>query len=100
MASKQLKILALDGGPSPTVSLRILRKIENQFPGFLDQHDLLVGTSHGGIVSLKLATLLASGVPASSAIEECIHFDEELVSIGQLTPLRLLRMLSEGVEPG
>ncbi len=98
MALMHRKILAFDGGPSPTVSIRVLKKIEEQFPGFLNRVDLFAGTSHGGIISLKLATLLSNGVPAARAIDECISFDDEFLGLFKLCPTRLLRMLS-GVLP-
>ncbi|WP_375770486.1 ATP-binding protein [Archangium gephyra] len=98
MVPMQRKILAFDGGPSPVISIRILKKIEAQFPGFLDRVDLFAGTSHGGIISLKLATLLSDGVPADRAIDECIEFDNEFLQLLKLTPTSVLRMLS-GVVP-
>ena len=95
---KPLKVLAFDGGPSPVISLRVLKKVEAQFPGFLDRVDLFAGTSHGGIISLKLATLLSNNVPAADAIDQCIEFDNEFLAMAGMTPTRVLRLLS-GVLP-
>jgi DNA replication protein DnaC len=94
MKPMQRKILAFDGGPSPFISIRVLKKIETQFPGFLDRVDLFAGTSHGGLVSLKLATLLSQGVPATRAIDECIEFDNEFLQLIRMTPVSVLRLLS------
>jgi DNA replication protein DnaC len=98
MIPMQRKILAFDGGPSAVISLRVLQKIEEQFPGFLERTDLFAGTSHGGIVSLKLAALLSAGVPASCAIDKCIEFDNEFLQLFKVTPTRVLRLLS-GIKP-
>jgi|GEM_PF-3561025 len=98
MSPTQRKILAFDGGPSPVVSLRVLKKLEARFPGFLERVDLLAGTSHGGIISLKLATLLTNGVPAARAIDECIDFDNEFLRSFRMSPVNLLRLLS-GILP-
>jgi predicted acylesterase/phospholipase RssA len=92
--SKPRKILAFDGGPSALVYIRVIQKMEEQFPGFLDKVDLFAGTSFGGLLSLKLAVLLADNVPAARAIQETIDFADDFVDLFKMTPTGLLRMAS------
>lgn len=94
VSTQPMKILAFDGGPSALVSIRVIQKMEEQFPGFLDRVDVFAGTSFGGILSLKLATLLSDKVPAARAIEESIDFTNEFLGLFKMTPTNLLRMVS------
>lgn len=50
------KILSLDGGGIRGVlAIHLLKRIEKANPGFLDQVDLVAGTSTGGILALAIA---------------------------------------------
>jgi len=53
-------ILSLDGGGIRGVlTIRLIEHLEEQFPGFLEQVDLITGTSTGGILTLALAAGLS-----------------------------------------
>lgn len=51
-------ILSIDGGPAAPVQVRILRKIEEDYPGFLASTDMFAGTSDGAMVAMFLASRL------------------------------------------
>lgn len=56
MNQKPYRILALDGGGiRGLVTIVLLERLEALCPGWLDQVDLLAGTSTGGIIALGLA---------------------------------------------
>lgn len=58
-----MRILSLDGGGIRGVlTARLLERLEERCPGFLDHVDLIAGTSTGGIQALKLAS---GGEPAN-----------------------------------
>ena len=53
---KTFKILAFDGGGiKGALSARILKRICEKFPNFLDEVDLFAGTSTGSLIALSLA---------------------------------------------
>jgi predicted acylesterase/phospholipase RssA len=50
------RVLALDGGGiCGLVTAHVLRRLCEKFPGFLDDVDLIAGTSSGGMIALALA---------------------------------------------
>ena len=57
MGKKKYRILSIDGGGLRGVlSVRMLKTIESQHPGFLDQVDMFAGNSAGSIIAAGLAT--------------------------------------------
>ncbi|HEY0095664.1 MAG TPA: hypothetical protein VGB96_15135, partial [Archangium sp.] len=76
----QRKILALDGGPSALVIIRLLAKIEEASKsGFLEHVDLFAGTSFGGLLCLDLANSLSQGKNPAQALKDCIEFSKNVV---------------------
>ncbi|HMY18935.1 MAG TPA: hypothetical protein PKA58_21560, partial [Polyangium sp.] len=51
-------ILSIDGGPAAPVQVRMLRKVEERYPGFLASTDMFAGTSDGAMVGMFLASRL------------------------------------------
>lgn len=94
LSPERFRILAFDGGPSATVMIRILRRMEEQMPGFLERVDMFSGTSNGAIISLYLAHALNQGKSSREAIEGCIAFERELIHAFKLTLKGVLRLAS------
>jgi hypothetical protein len=53
---RPFRILALDGGPAALLETLLLSGLEDLVPGFLENIDLIAGTSAGAITGLMLAT--------------------------------------------
>jgi uncharacterized protein len=54
------RILSLDGGGiRGTLTIRLIERLSEQYPAFLDNVDLIAGTSTGGILALCLAAGLS-----------------------------------------
>ena len=51
-----LRVLAIDGGPSALLVVIMLTELEDAVPGFLENVDVIAGTSSGAITGLMLAT--------------------------------------------
>lgn len=88
------RILCLDGAQGPVLQLRLMRRIEERYPGFLDRVDVFAGTSEGGFISLYLAKKLSEGVPAATAIEGAIAFTNEALEAFWVGPRQLARLAS------
>jgi uncharacterized protein len=59
---KPYRILSIDGGGIRGVlAARLLERLDERFPGFLDGVDLFAGTSTGGLLALGLAWGMAPG---------------------------------------
>ncbi len=64
-------VLGLDGGGIRTlVSLAVLKRLEQRFPGLLDRVDVLAGTSAGAISAL----MLAAAKDRKAALDYAIEF--------------------------
>lgn len=61
-------ILSIDGGPAAPVQVRMLRRIEERFPGFLASTDMFAGTSDGAMVGMFLASRLPKDYEAAKRI--------------------------------
>ena len=76
-SDQKLRVLSLDGGPSPLVLIRVLRRVEARYPGFLSRVNLFNGTSDGALIGLYLAKALEEGRSGADAIDGCIAYVEE-----------------------
>ncbi len=76
-------ILSIDGGPAAPVQIRLLRKIEEKFPGFLAATDMFTGTSDGAM----LAAFLASRLPKNNDQAKLISLDvlDDAIQFSNLT---------------
>lgn len=88
------RVLTLDGGPSSPVVIRIIQKLEYEYPGFVDRVDMFAGTSDGAMVSLFLAHSLSQGLSGRETIDRCIDFHNEVIEAFQLTPVSVIRAAS------
>ena len=53
---KKYRILALDGdGIRGLLTITLLRRLEEAAPGWIDQIDMVAGTSTGAIIAIGLA---------------------------------------------
>lgn len=80
----RFRILSMDGGPQGANWMRVLRKIEEQNPGFLSRVDLLVGCSYGSLSALYLGRHLGSlerGESALELIDGCLRFTEAALKL-------------------
>jgi hypothetical protein len=64
------RILALDGGPSSAIYVHLIKKIEQQRPGFLAKINLFAGTSDGSLIAMYLAAHLGDDDAANLAVAE------------------------------
>ncbi len=92
-SGRRYRILSLDGGPSTPNYLRILRAIEVQRPGFLDQVDMFAGTSDGAWAALLLASRPTT-MTGLQAIDAAIAFNESVVDSMRPGLFGLLRLAS------
>lgn len=61
-----INILAIDGGGiRGIIPATILTRLKAEVPGFMDQADLIAGTSTGGIIALALA----AGIPVGDMVD-------------------------------
>ena len=76
-------ILSMDGGPAAPVQIRILRKIEAKYPGFLAETDMFAGTSDGAV----LTAFLASRLPEDKAEAKRISLDiiDDAIQLSNIT---------------
>lgn len=76
-------VLSMDGGPAAPVQIRILRKIEEKYPGFLAETDMFAGTSDGAV----LTGFLASRLPANKAEAKRISLDiiDDAIELSNIT---------------
>ena len=76
------RMLSMDGGPATFTTLRLLRWIEKDSPGFLDRTSLFCGTSDGGVAALFFAYKLAgawSGADSPALIREAIELVDAIM---------------------
>jgi predicted acylesterase/phospholipase RssA len=70
------RVLALDGGGiCGLVTAHVLRRLCHRFPGFLDDVDLIAGTSSGGMIALALAHGLGHTTIEATLDEICATFE-------------------------
>jgi hypothetical protein len=93
-ALQRCRVLTLDGGPSTPVVIRIIQKLEHEYPGFVDRVDMFAGTSDGAMVSLFMAHSLSQGLSGRETIDRCIEFHDEVIQAFQFTPVTFLRAAS------
>ena len=84
------RILALDGGGvRGTLTATILQRLSEQVPGWLDEVDLIAGTSTGGILALGLARGLTPAELQELYCDNCAEvFDDSwldnILDLGQV----------------
>ena len=74
--------------------IRIIHRIEQEYPGFVDRVDMFAGTSDGAMVSLFMAHSLSQGYSGAETIARCLEFHDEVIKAFQFTPMTLLRTAS------
>ncbi len=89
-----LRVLTIDGGPAALVQVHLLRRMQEEVPGFLEQTEMFAGTSDGAFLSLFLASRLARGVSGMRALEEAKHFMRRVLEALHATPCGMLSLLS------
>ncbi len=94
---RRFKILAFDGGPSPSIMIRVLQRLEAWSPGFLEQVDMFSGASNGGFISLYLAHALNRGDSSAEAINGAISFESKLLRLFKLELKGFLRLATLGM---
>jgi len=68
-------ILSIDsGGLRGVFAIRLLRKLEEAYPGFLDHIHLVAGTSSGGVIALALA----AGIDLQYVEDMYLHSSQQL----------------------
>lgn len=77
-------ILSIDGGPAAPVQVRMLRKVEERYPGFLASTDMFAGTSDGAMVGMFLASRLPKDYETAKRIsldllDDAIEFSDATV---------------------
>jgi hypothetical protein len=90
---RPVNTLVLEGGPSPSLQVRLMRYLEAKYPGFLGSTDLFAGTSNGSFVALFLASRLGQTPPedALSILDAAIAFNNEILSVLDRSPWSLVR---------
>lgn len=74
----RMHLLCLDGGSSTAIQIRMLEYLEQEVPGFLDNTDLIAGSSDGCLIGLCLASRLGKD-PAPKVIRDAINFSDEMI---------------------
>ncbi len=98
-ANIRYRILSIDGGPAAPVQVRMLRKLEEAYPGFLASTHQFGGTSDGALVALFLASRLPADNEAAKRIsldvlDDAIAFSNSTIRALQPTTYSMLRFLS------
>lgn len=73
----------MDGGPSPLLTIRLMREIERRCPGFLERTDMFAGTSDGALMTLFLATRLTrktANEPVMQIFDDAVRFADGIVN--------------------
>ncbi|MSP59094.1 MAG: hypothetical protein EXR72_01930 [Myxococcales bacterium] len=92
-----MRVLAIDGGPSPLLLIRLLRHMEEKRPGTLAATEMFAGTSDGAFTALYLAARLAEGkMKPLEIIDGCIAFSNGLCKVLHATSGRTVRLLLGG----
>ncbi len=91
-------ILSIDGGPAAPVQVRMLRRIEERFPGFLASTDMFAGTSDGAMVGMFLASRLPKDYEAAKRIsldllDDAIEFSNATIRALQPTAGAMARFV-------
>lgn len=98
-ANMRYRILSIDGGPAAPLQIRILRKLEQAYPGFLASTHQFAGTSDGALIALFLASRLPKDFEAAKRIsldvlDDAITFSNATIRALQPTTYSTLRFLS------
>lgn len=89
-----LRVLTIDGGPAALLQVHLLRRLQHEVPGFLEQTEMFAGTSDGAFLSLFLASRLARGVTGSRALDEAKPFMRRVLEALHATPCGVLGLVS------
>ncbi len=98
-ANVRYRILSIDGGPAAPLQIRMLRKLEAAYPGFLASTHQFAGTSDGALIALFLASRLPKDFEAAKRIsldvlDDAIAFSNATIRALQPTTYSTLRFLS------
>ena len=93
------RILAIDGGPAAPVQIRMMRRLEQAYPGFLASTHQFAGTSDGALIALFLASRLPRDPETAKRIsldvlDDAIAFSDATIRALQPTTYSILRFLS------
>lgn len=98
-ANLRYRILSIDGGPAAPLQIRMLRKIEEAYPGFVASTHQFAGTSDGALLALFIASRLPADNEAAKRIsldilDDAIAFSNATIRALQPTATTMLRFLS------
>lgn len=98
-ANMRYRILSIDGGPAAPLQIRMLRKLEAAYPGFLASTHQFAGTSDGALIALFLASRLPHDFEVAKRIsldvlDDAIAFSNATIRALQPTTYSTLRFLS------